>query len=260
LLLSPDLGCPHDYALRPADLIRVNQADLVIVHGLGAEPFMDTLLANKPREKVLTIADHTEAIAADPEEAENESHEPAGHAGHHHHERYNPHLWASPVQAAREVRILAVKLAAADPAHADRYQANAERYAKRLETLAGRMKAAAGHFKSRNIVTFHDAFAYLARDLGLHVAATLTVDPQMGASASQLGELDRIIRQRNVAAIFYEPAYSDAAAKMLAGQTHVPAYPLNPFNFAKGTPDVASYERVMEENLKTLEQALGAQP
>jgi zinc transport system substrate-binding protein len=260
LLLSPDLGCPHDYALRPADLIRLNSSDLVIVNGLGAEPFMDTLLAKKPRDKILTIADDTEAIEAGPDQAGHDAHEEAAHAGHHHHERYNPHVWASPTQAAREVRTLARKLAVADPVHANRYQANAEHYARRLESLAERMRTAARAFKGRNIVTFHDAFAYLARDLDLNVAATLTVDPQIGASPNQMGELDRIIRQQNVAAIFYEPAYSDAVARMLARQTGVPAFPLNPFNYVKTAPDAASYERVMEANLKTLEQALGTRP
>jgi ABC-type Zn uptake system ZnuABC Zn-binding protein ZnuA len=230
---------------------------------LGAEPFMETLLAKKPRDRVLTIADDTEAIEAECEEAGHEQgaehgEEPA-HAGHHH-DGHNPHVWASPIQAAREVRTLARKLAAADPARADRYHANAEHYAKRLESLGERMKSAAKGFKGRNIVTFHDAFAYLARDLELNVVATLTVDPQNGASASQMGELDRVIREKGVVAIFYEPAYSDATAKTLARQTGVPAFPLNPFNYTKGTLDVAAYERVMEENLKTLEQALGNHP
>lgn len=264
LLLSPDLGCPHDYALRPADLIRIGQADLIIANGLGAEPFMETLLAKKPHDRVLTIADDTEPIEAECEEAGHEhSAEPGdepGHAGHHHHDDHNPHVWASPIQAAREVRTLARKLGAADPARADRYQANAEHYAKRLESLGERMKSAAKGFKGRNIVTFHDAFAYLARDLDLNVVATLTVDPQNGASANQMGALDRVIREKSVVAIFYEPAYSDATAKTLARQTGVPAFPLNPFNYATGTLDVAAYERVMEENLKTLELALGSHP
>jgi zinc transport system substrate-binding protein len=260
LLLSPDLGCPHDYALRPGDLIRINRADLVIVNGLGAEPFMETLLANKPRDRVLTIADETDALAVEPEDADHDQETEAGHAGHHHHDKYNPHVWASPIQAAREVRTLARKLAAADPVHAERYRANAELYAKRLESLAERMKAAAKGFKSRNIVTFHDAFAYLARDLDLNVVATLAIDPQNGASANQMAELDRIIRQQNVAAVFYEPAYSDATAKTLARQTGVPAFPLNPFNYVKGAPDMTAYERVMEENLRILEQALGNRP
>jgi zinc transport system substrate-binding protein len=262
LLLSPDLGCPHDYSVRPDDLVRVNRADLIVANGLGIEPFLDALVAKagKPRGKLLTISDDAEVLEAGPEDADADEHEAQeGHAEHHHHGSYNPHVWASPVQAAREVRTLASKLAAADPAHAERYRANGERYARRLESLAERMRAAARGFKGRNIVTFHDAFAYLARDLDLNVVTTLTVDPQSGTSANQMRELADTIRKNDVAAIFYEPAYSDRVAKKLAEETGVPAYALNPFNYVNGRPDAASYERVMEENLKTLEQALGAQ-
>lgn len=158
------------------------------------------------------------------------------------------------------MRTLGRKLAAADHQRADHYLANAERYAKRLEALAGRMREAAGGFKNRNIVTFHDAFAYLARDLDLNVVATLTVEPDAGISAHQMRELVGTIQKQQVAAIFYEPAYSSAVAQSLAEQTGVPAYPLNPFNYLKGQPAADSYEQVMEENLKTLQQALGNNP
>jgi zinc transport system substrate-binding protein len=73
-------------------------------------------------------------------------------------------------------------------------------------------------------------------------------------------ELVGTIQKQQVAAIFYEPAYSSAVAQSLAEQTGVPAYPLNPFNYLKGQPAADSYEQVMEENLKTLQQALGNNP
>jgi len=276
LLLSPDLGCPHDYALRPGDLVRVNRADLIVAHGLDAEPFLDTILSNKGDGRVLTISDDVDALEASHEcdeeprdaagphtessaDGEHDDHDHAGHH-HHHHGHYNPHVWASPAQAAREVRTLGRKLAAADKERASHYLANAERYASRLESLAERMRAASRNFKNRNIVTFHDAFAYLARDLDLNVVTTLTVEPDAGVSAFQMRELADTIRRQRVAAIFHEPAYSERLARSLADQTGVPSYSLNPFNFAAGRPDADAYEQVMEENLRTLQKALGEQP
>src|SRR5690606_29994119 len=122
------------------------------------------------------------------------------------------------------------------------------------------MKTAAERFENRNIVTFHDAFAYLVRDLDLNVVATLTVDPEAGLSARQMADLSNILKSQDVAAIFHEPAYSDRTAKALARQTGVPAYSLNPFNYAERKPDAEAYERVMEENLRTLTHALGGRP
>lgn len=259
LLLSPDLGCPHDYSVRSADLKRVSQADVIVANGLGAEPFLDLLISKKAPGRVLTISDDTQPIASCGESHESEAEDHAGHNHDHGHDHGpdNPHVWASPAQAARQVRTLGRKLAEADPARAERYRTHAEFYARRLESLAERMRESAKTLEKRNIVTFHDAFAYLARDLDLNVVATLTVDPQNGPSARQMGELTEAVRKGDVAAIFYEPAYSDRLARTLARDTGVPCYPLNPFNYAEGKPDGASYERVMEENLKTLQQALG---
>lgn len=257
VLLSPDLGCPHEYALRPRDVVRANAADLVVLNGLGAEPFADKLVSGRRPGEVMTISDDAETIPLTPDDEEGAGHDhQGGHQGHRH-GPVNPHVWASPAQAARQVRTLARKLAEADPPRAARYRANGEAYARRLEALADRMRAAAQSFRGRAIVTFHDAFAYLARDLDLRVAATLTVDPQGNLSAARMAELMRIIREQHVAAVFYEPAYSGVVARTLAEQTGVPAFPLNPFNYAAGRPDAGAYERVMEENLRTLQRALG---
>lgn len=255
LLLSPDMGCPHDYALRPADVVRINSARVVVLSGLGAEPFAEMVLARKAREQIITLSDDVQPIAAEPETEAEHGHE-------HHHESVNPHVWASPVQAARQVRELARKLANADPAHGATYKANGETYARRLEALGERMRTAAKAFQNRNIVTFHDAFAYLARDLDLCVVATMTVDPQGGVSAHQMAELTKTIGEKQAGALFYEQAYSlsDRVAQRLAEQTGVAAYPLNPFNYYEGKPDPESYERVMEQNLKVLERALEKRP
>lgn len=263
LLLPPDVGCPHDYALGPSDMVRANNANLIVTNGLDAESFLDQLLSRQSHERILTISDDVMPLESDHEcSAHDQSADEHDHAGHehHHHGHYNPHVWVSPVQAARQVRTLGQKLAAADPDRARHYETNAENYARRLESLAERMKTAASRFNRRNIVTFHDAFAYLARDLDLNVIATLTVDPETGLSARQMADLADTLNSRDVAAIFYEPAYSDRIAKVLARQTGVPAYSLNPFNFVEGRPDAGSYERVMEQNLRTLEQALGDRP
>lgn len=255
LLLSPNIGCPHDYAVSPPDLLRVAKADLVIINGLGAEPFAADLLADKSNGRVLSISDDVESLCAEQHDEGEHGHEHAAHD----HGAVNPHAWASPVQAARQVRTLTRKLAAADPTHAATYQANGDAYAKRLDALAARMRAASREFDRRNIVTFHDAFAYLARDLELNVVATLTVDPEVGLAPPQMAELSRVIREQNVAAVFYEPAYaySDRVARTLSEQTGVAVFPLNPFNFHDGRPDPDAYERVMGENLAVLQRALG---
>lgn len=275
LLVSADSGCPHSYNPRASDLKRVADADLILANGLGLEPFIERLRHDKPG-KVLTVSDGCDLLpsrnapASAPAD-EHEGDEAADeHAGHHHapgetctepHAHasgaYNPHVWVSPREAIKQVRSIAGHLAAADPPHAEAYRKNADAYVARLEALNARLEAVAGGLQRREIVTFHEAFDYLARDMRLNVVATLAGLPDEGASARRMADVIRAIRESKAAAVFYEPAYSDRSARTVAHDAGVPMYPLNPFNSIAGKPARDSYERVMDENLRTLQQALG---
>jgi zinc transport system substrate-binding protein len=254
MLVARDVGCPHNYALRPADLKRVAHADLIIANGVGAEPFLDDLQKANPKARVLTIADECDVLA-DAEGSDGKA-EPHGHADAHSHGGVNPHVWVSPIDAIKEVRTLARKLSDADPSRAERYKANSDAFVIRLETLNRRMHEVAKGFTHRQIVTFHDAFAYVARDLNLEVVATLEAEPGQEPSARRMAEIIDIVRKTH-APVFFEPASSDAIARTVAHDAGVPVYPLNPFNSLDGKPTAASYEQVMLANLDVLEKALG---
>jgi len=186
---------------------------------------------------------------------------------HDHDSDVNPHTWVSPRQAARQVRTLAARLAEIDAGRADVYRANAEAYAQRLEALAQRMEEAAKSFANRNIVTGHAAFDYLARDLGLNIVATLREIPGETGSAAEMAKLIDTVRATKPAAIFWEPPFGDKLAETIARETGTAVYPLNPFNTDAGLPEATTpeqkrrlYEDVMNQNLATLQRALGATP
>ncbi len=255
MLVAQDVGCPHNYVVRPSDLKQIALANLVIANGLGVEPFLDALVKNAPGARVITISDGCDVIRA-----ASDGHGPHCQGDHDHHEHgtVNAHVWVSPLQAARQVRNLARKLAEADPARRDRYTANGEAYAARLESLGRQMTEAASGFVHRNIVTLHDAFAYLARDLDLNVVATLEPEPGTEPSATQMAQIIDTIKRTRAAAVFYEPGTSDRVAQAVARDAGVSALPLNPFNTLEGPPTARSYEEVMAVNLATLQRALGS--
>jgi len=271
LLLEANTGCPHSHAARASDLKRAAAADLILANGLGIEPFLDQLSEAGGRAAVAVITGECELLAArgagSAETAPAASataacDHPGPCAGHHHHHHdeaspFNPHVWVSPEQAAIMVRAIVRELSRADPVRAAAYQANGRACVARLEALRDEMKAAAAGFASRKIVTFHNAFDYLARDLGLEVVATLTVEPGEPIHAGRLAEVIRRARDGGAAAVFREPAYSDRAAEIVARDAGVPLFELNPLNSLPGTPDAGAYERVMRENLEILRKALG---
>ena len=254
LLLPAGSGCPHDYAMTPADRRRLAKADILVMNGLGLEGFLghaakrSSLL--KPGASVVIAARDLSGILP----AEGHSHD-----GHHHARRANPHIFASPSMMANMARSIAAQLAGLDPEHAALYEAKGQEAAKRLEALAAECRNAGKSLAGRAVIAQHSAFDYLARDMGLEVAAHVQAHDGHEPSARAMLDLVRLIRSKNVAAVITEPQYPARAGRTLAAETGIPCISLDP---AANGPEHLDhpldwYEKTMRANLRTLEQALG---
>lgn len=250
LMLASDIGCPHTYTARPADHMKVARAQVVVANGLGMEPFLDELARAHPKARVITISEGVDVLESRCADAD-------AHDGHDHAHGPNGHVWVSPIEAARQVRNLADQLGAIDPARKDRYDGNAASFIARLGALRQRMTDAASGFRHRNIVTMHDSFDYLARDLGLNVVATLQPDEETEPTAGQMGAALDAIRREGVRAVLYESSAMDRVAKSVAREAGIEAYALNPLTVWSGPVDAGAYEAAMNQNLEVLKRALG---
>lgn len=240
LLLPAALGCPHDYALTPSDLRRIAAADLFLANGLGMETFLGATLRNaNPR---LTVVETAAGIPALPG--------PGALGGRG---APNPHTWVSPRNAVIQVRRIEKALAAARPARAADFRRNADAYAARLEALSGELERAARAFARRRIVTHHDVFDYLARDLGLEVVGRITAEGEE-PSAAGIARLVRTIRATGAAAVIAEPQYPERLAGAVAAEAGVPLRVLDPV--ATGEPVPSAYEEAMRRNLSILSEVL----
>ena len=60
LLLPASLGCPHDYALTPQDMIKLSKADVLAINGLGLEEFLGAPLQKaNPKIKIIDSSSGT---------------------------------------------------------------------------------------------------------------------------------------------------------------------------------------------------------
>ena len=160
---------------------------------------------------------------------------------------------------ANMARSISSQLAQFDAANAAAYLAGGEKTASRLEALAAECRAAGQKLVRRVIVTQHNIFDYLARDMGLEVAAHVQAHDGHEPSARAMLDLVRLIRAKKVAAVITEPQYPARAGRTLAAETGIPCISLDP---AANGPEHLDhpldwYEKTMRANLRTLEQALG---
>ena len=146
-------------------------------------------------------------------------------------------------------------LVQADPDHAEEYRANAAELIDRLDTVYDDMLSAAKGWSNRTIITNHDAFGYLARDLDLEVAGVVMLTPGASPSAGEMLELVELVRSCEAAAIFVEPQYPEGPARRIAEDARVPVYTLDPCTTGDADPD--RFLQTMERNLENLDAALG---
>lgn len=246
LMIPASLGCPHDYELSTTDARRLQQASAVVLSG-GLETFAgDAVRRLNPAAPQIEAWNGCSLIKSD--EIAHDDHVHAGES--------NPHVWLSPTEAIRQVQNIAAGLAAAFPQHRAEFLANADRYIQRLEAVRSDLAAAKSNMHRKQIVTSHDAFAYLARDLGLDVVAVLSTSPRQEPSSAELARIVKTIRAKHAAAVFCEPRGERVVAETVARESGVPLFELDTLTTATDDPPLDYYEQRMRTNLKTLAEAL----
>lgn len=248
LLIPAQSGCPHDYSLSPRDMQKLDQAQALVINGLGLEDFLGAPL--RKNNSSLIVIDSSTGIAPLPLPRGAQAH---GH-GTHSHNDVNPHLFAGPQQAAAMTYNIANGLARIDPAGAAAYRAAAEAYAARLLSLGRRLHMLGTRAPRKGIVLQHDALAYLAHDAGLEVMAVIQESEDSQPSAARLIALAKLIRQEKPVLIAGEPQYSDKPALALSRETGVPTALLDPVASGPADAPLDYYETVMSANCRTLEQ------
>ncbi|GEO36436.1 zinc/manganese transport system substrate-binding protein [Skermanella aerolata] len=202
-LVGPD-GDAHVFEPTPTDARTVQSADLLVVNGLGLEPWMQRLAKSTGYTGPFVTA--TKGIKPrQAEEGPEEEHAGHGHADHGH-GGIDPHAWQSVANAKLYVKNISDGLAKADPPHADTYRANADAYTQELDALDQQVKAAFARIPrpERKIITSHDAFQYYGAAYGLTLLAPTGLSTESEPSAKAMAGLIRQIRQEKIRAIFVE--------------------------------------------------------
>lgn len=252
LLIAATTGCPHDYAPTPADLLRLEKANLVIINGLGMESALHAALEQRTGDVLDCGARLHEELAA------YADHVPAACDHHHGHEAAcgpNPHIFAGPRLAVHMVRAIAAELARRDAVHADRYRANAEAFADGMRDVFRRLDGLTSRDARPRVILQHDALAYFAADAGLAVL-DIVQDEDGSPTASRLMDLLARIRREKPDLLLAETQFADRTMSTLARETETPLLRLD--SLASGAEDVPAdhYLRTMRENVSRLEESL----
>ena len=207
-ILKPNVD-PHDYEPTVEDANAIAKADIVFVHGIGLDSWMDkTVRGASVKAPVITATSGIKLLKGDTNEPEGD-----------------PHLWFDPTLVQMMVTNIASGLAKVDPTNANAYQMNATSYTDQLLQLDGQLRSIFTQVpkEQRKLVTNHDAFRYLANRYELTIVGAVipSLSDTAEPSAKQLSDLIDTIRKEKVKAIFAESSANPKVARQIAQETGI---------------------------------------
>lgn len=234
-LVTEDVSCLHNYTVQVSQMRAVESAQVIILNGAGLEDFLTDILKNADR--VIDASTGLELTCGH------------HHDGHSHDQ--DPHTWLSPENAKQMSKTICRELSSLYPGHKEQFESNLTELLARLDALQAYGEAELQSLKTRDIVTFHDGFAYFAESFDLHILKAVEEESGSEASAKELIEIVDLVKQNALPAIFTEANGSTAAAEVIAAEAGVKVYAL----------DMAmagdSYFEAMYHNIRTVKEALG---
>ncbi len=241
--ITPAGAEPHDYDPTTQDIANIEKGNMLILNG-GVEAWGDKIKANLTGTNVKVVVAGDELLSKQLVEAGETM--------------KDPHVWLNPDLAKKEVEKITEGYIAIDPGNTNFYKENQTTLDKKLDQLDSEYKAGLANCQSKDIITSHAAFAYLAERYGLNQVAISGLSPDEEPSAQQLADVATFAKKNNVKYIFFESLVSPKLSETIANEVGAKTIVLDPIE-GISDDDIKqgkNYFTVMEDNLKNLQTAL----
>jgi len=245
-VLLPPGASPHNYALRPSDVRKVQSVDLLYWIGPDMEGFLPRVLNGRKLPSVavqdlpgLKLRHFAQDNHSHAEETDDHDHD-------HRPGSLDAHLWLSPVNARVIADKMAADLSAADPANAERYQRNAKAFDERLDALDQRLKKRLANVEGKPYFVFHEAFDYFEDTYGLKHAGVFAVAAEVQPGAQHVAAMRTRLQEVGKTCVFSEPPLRPRLAETLVAGLPVKLAELDALGGY--TPATAQgYEQMLEK-------------
>lgn len=220
-VVTEAVSCLHDYTLSVQQMALLEQADTVIISGMGLEHFMEDIL---PED----VIDASNGVA---EPIEND-----------------PHYWLDPVRAGEMALNICAELSARYPQFAKTFGENNAKLQERFLYLQVYAQEQLAGISAPGLVTFHDGFGYFAHFVDVPVLAAMEVEAGSEPAAKDLMDIIDLVKTGSLPAVFTEVNGSSSAAEIVHRETGCSIFEL----------DMAmsnDYFIAMEHNIEAIREA-----
>lgn len=261
-LSEPQTGCLHDFQLTPEDMKLLSGADVFVVNGGGIENFISDVAKTYPKLQIVQACEgislmgseghvHEEEEEHDHDAVHEELYEEEDGHGHDHGEE-NAHAWMSVASYREQITHITEHLAEILPQYRESITENARLYDDKLAELQAEQKELCALVKGQEVIIFHEAYAYVAKDYGLEVAMVMDLDEERQVSAGEVAEVLEEIKEHGVSLILAEERYGKEMGDTIQKEADVDVIYLDTLN--RGNYEKDSYLVGMQSNIDLLRQ------
>lgn len=241
-LILPPGSEPHSFDPSPSLIRDLQTTDIVFAIGLGFDQWIVPITEGTDAQLVtahqgIALMDVSEPITDEGSEEEE-------HTG-----PTDPHYWLSIPNAKIMAENVAKTLSLADAEHADAYQTRLTEYVRELDGVDAEIRARLNSLSDKNIVTFHDAWYYFAKEYGLEVVGSFEPTAGREPTPKYLTLLSQVIERASTKTLYTEPLFSDAAIEAFAEDEGLALAAIDDIG---GSKTLNSYIALMRSNAQTI--------
>lgn len=196
----------HGYQPTPRDILKAQDADLILWNGLGLELWFEQFFRNLSDVPSVTLSDGVEPMSITD----------GPYTG-----KPNPHAWMALDSAMIYVDNIRDGFMKYDPDNAEVYKANAESYKQKIRDAVAplREKVLSIPQERRWLVSSEGAFTYLARDFQMKELYLWPINADQQGTPQQVRKVIDTVRKNNIKVVFSESTVPDSSAKQVARET-----------------------------------------
>ena len=247
---------PHFVEAKPSFLLKLRQADLLVVVGLQLEiGWLPPLVTQSGNPRIQQgAAGYLDASQF--AEILDIPTGPVTRAMGDVHPLGNPHYWLDPDNGRRIAKGIAAKLGEMDPGDSAYFQQRFQDFDKRLTAAEQKWDAEMKPFRGRKVVTYHRSLPNFAKHFGLDVVGYVEPRPGIPPTPSHTIELIGLMKRENCKIIMVEPYFDLKTPNSIASQTDAKVLVYLPS--VGGEKDVTDYFKLFDYDINLLTKAFQA--
>lgn len=232
---------PHSIEVKPGQLARLREAELIVKVGLDHEPWLVRLPAS-----AAAVVDASRSVKLLQTQTPRLRVERKSHV----HAFGNTHYWLDPHNAGPITGSILAALVALRPNEKARFESNRDTFLSRLADKIFEWENALRPYRNTKVVVVHDSWAYFADRFQLQIVAAAEPHPGVPPSPAELATLFKRMRETGVRVLIADPHTNPTLVRQIVEKGG--ARPV--FLFPSGT----DYIGLLDENVKRLTAALDA--